>query len=64
MHLSDESVLDRLDRAPQTVRGAALIAHLRNELSLLGHFAQIARFIDRLRERFLTKHRLVPLHRR
>ena len=44
--------------------GAALIAHLRDELSLLGHFPQIARLIDGLRQRFLAKYSLVPLHGR
>ena len=64
MHLPDESVLDGLDRAAQAICGAALVAHLRDELSIFGHLTQIARLINRLRQRFLAIHGLVPLHRR
>ena len=37
VHLADEAVLDRLHGATQAVRGAALVAHLRDELSVMGH---------------------------
>ncbi len=62
MHLPDESVLNRLDRAAQARRSAALIAHLRDDFFLFRQFSQIARLIDGLRQWLLAIDGLVHLH--
>ena len=54
MHLADESILNALDPATQSVFRTALVAHLRDEFFLAREVTQIARFINRLRQRLLT----------
>lgn len=60
-HRTDEAGLHDFHRAAQTILGTALVAHLRDDAVFLGQLAQEARFIDRLRQRFLAVNILAQL---
>ena len=64
MHLADDARLDAFDRAAQAIRRAALVAHLRDDAGFLRQIAQIARLVNRLRQRLLAIDVFAQPHRR
>ncbi len=62
-HGANGSVADQFDDPPHAAERVALIAHLRGDVHLVGHFAHSSGFVDRMCERLLTVNMFAQLHR-
>ncbi len=62
-HLSNRALPYEFDRASQTVLGATLVAHLRDDFVFGGRFAHHARFLNGASERLFAINVLAAFHR-
>ena len=61
--VADDAALDDFHRAANAIGGAALVAHLRDDILAFREIFQVARFVNRLHERLLAIDMFALAHR-